>query len=320
MILVTGATGMLGAHFLLELTRKQQSVRAIYRSETKRDLVASFFTYHHAEDLFSNIEWISIALDHPQEVEEALEGIELVIHCAALISFDAKDEKKLFDTNVSLTRCLVDTLLAKPARLLYVSSVAALETEDPSYYGQTKYLGELEVFRGIQEGLEAHIVRPGVILSDFFWKSPSLSLFKLAFRLKHLCFEGETGFIAADDVVQCSLKLIDQKEVNDVTLVSHHMSYCELINTIREGVGKPLASKAFSKDKLLFLMRLTQFIKRLGFRRLVLSRGLIETLYTKTRYDSLDTYEVFSSIPQRDFKQFVKELAVTYKREKGILY
>jgi len=65
---------------------------------------------------------------------------------------------------------------------------------------------------------------------------------------------------------------------------------------------------------------LTQFIKRLGFRRLVLSRGLIETLYTKTRYDSLDTYEVFSSIPQRDFKQFVKELAVTYKREKGILY
>ena len=319
MILVTGATGMLGAHFLLELTRRGQKVRAIYRINSKRQEVESFFAYHQCEAQFGDIEWVSIALDHPQEIEEALEGVEQVIHCAALISFDAKDEKQLFDTNVTLTRCLVDSLLVKPAKLLYVSSVAALETEDPSYYGQTKYLGELEVFRGIQEGLEAHIVRPGVILSDFFWKSPSLSLFKLAFRLKHLCFQGETGFIAADDVIQCSLKLSEQKEVIDVTLVSDHMSYCELINTIREGVGKPLATKAFSKEKLLFIMRFTQFIKRLGLRRLVISRGLIETLYTKSRYDSLDTYEVFNTLPKRDFKLFIKELAVTYEHQRGKL-
>jgi hypothetical protein len=97
------------------------------------------------------------------------------------------------------------------------------------------------------------------------------------------------------------------------------MSYCELINTIREGVGKPLATKAFSKEKLLFIMRFTQFIKRLGLRRLVISRGLIETLYTKSRYDSLDTYEVFNTLPKRDFKLFIKELAVTYEHQRGKL-
>lgn len=314
MILVTGATGMLGAHFLLHLAKQKQRLRAIYRSESKRNEVYSFFEYHQCHELFSTIEWVAIALDHPSEIEDVLEGVTEVIHCAALISFHPKDEKQLFETNVTITKVLVNALLAKPAKLLYVSSVAALESDERSYYGHSKYLGELEVFRGIQEGLDARVVRPGVILSDFFWKSPSLAFFKLAFRIKDLCFQGVTGFIAAEDVVSCSLELLNQQAVTEVTLVSEHLSYCKLINLIREAVGKSPAQKALSKEKLLSVMRLSKLMAFFGFKRLILSEGLINNLYAENRYETLNSYPIFTAMASRDFDAYVTKLAQSYQQ------
>jgi nucleoside-diphosphate-sugar epimerase len=316
MILVTGATGMLGAHFLLHLTRQKQQLRAVYRDESKRETIRAFFNYNKCQDLFSSIEWMNIALDSLSEVEDALEGVTQVIHCAALISFNPKDEKRLFETNVAITKVLVNALLEKPAKLLYVSSVAALESDERSYYGHSKYLGELEVFRGIQEGLDARVVRPGVILSDFFWKSPSLALFKLAFRIKDLCFTGVTGFIAAEDVVNCSLKLMEQQKQLEVTLVSHHLKYCTLINLIRGAVGKSAARRALSKEKLLAIMRISKILTFLGFKRLVLSEGLINTLYAENQYQTLDKYSVFEDLKTRDFEAYLKNLALNYKTYK----
>ena len=314
MILVTGATGMLGAHFLLYLAQQKQQLRAVYRDESKRETIRNFFNYNQSQELFDSIDWVKVSLDNLAEIEEALEGVKQVIHCAALISFNPKDEKRLFEANVTITKVLVNALLAKSAKLLYISSVAALESDERSYYGHSKYLGELEVFRGIQEGLDAWVVRPGVILSDFFWKSPSLALFKLAFRIKDLCFSGVTGFIAAEDVVKCSLKLMQQQEQREVTLVSHHLTYCTLINLIRGAVGKSAAHRALGKEKLLAIMRLSKIMTFLGFKRLVLSEGLINTLYAKNHYQTLSECSVFEGLETRDFEAYVKQLALNYQQ------
>ena len=314
MILVTGATGMLGAHFLLHLAQQKQQLRAVYRDESKRKTIRDFFDYNQCQDLFASIDWLKVSLDNLAEVEEALDGVKQVIHCAALISFNPKDEKRLFEANVTITKVLVNALLAKPAKLLYISSVAALESDERSYYGHSKYLGELEVLRGIQEGLDARVIRPGVILSYFFWKSPSLALFKLAFRIKDLCFSGVTGFIAAEDVVSSSLKLMEQQKQLDVTLVSHHLSYCTLINLIRGAVDKSTAHRALSKKKLLTVMRLSKLMTFLGFKRLVLSEGLINTLYSENKYQTLDEYSVFEGTKARDFEAYVKQLALNYQQ------
>jgi nucleoside-diphosphate-sugar epimerase len=314
MILVTGATGMLGAHFLLHLAQQKQQLRAVYREQSKREMIRAFFDHNKCQDLFASIEWVKVSLDNLAEVEEALEGVKQVIHCAALISFNPKDEKRLFKANVAITKVLVNALLDKPVKLLYISSVAALESDERSYYGHSKCLGELEVFRGIQEGLDAWVVRPGVILSDFFWKSPSLALFKLAFRIKDLCFSGVTGFIAAEDVVKCSLILMQQQEQRDVTLVSHHLTYCTLINLIRGAVGKSAAHRALGKEKLLAIMRLSKIMTFLGFKRLVLSEGLINTLYAENHYKILSEYSVFEDLETRDFEAYVTQLALNYQQ------
>lgn len=314
MILVTGATGMLGAHFLLHLAQQKQQLRAVYREASKLETIRDFFNYNHSQELFASIEWVKVSLDNLAEVEEALEGVKQVIHCAALISFNPKDEKRLFEANVTITKVLVNALLDKPVKLLYISSVAALESDERSYYGHSKYLGELEVFRGVQEGLDAWVVRPGVILSDFFWKSPSLALFKLAFRIKDLCFSGVTGFIAAEDVVSSSLKLMKQQEQRDATLVSHHLTYCTLINLIRGAVEKSAAHRALSKEKLLVIMRLSKIMTFLGFKRLVLSEGLINTLYAENHYQTLSEYSVFEGLETRDFEAYVTKLALNYKQ------
>jgi nucleoside-diphosphate-sugar epimerase len=125
MILVTGATGMLGAHFLLSLSSQKKKIRAFYRTEEKRIEVVAFFKYHNKEKNLSYIEWLKGSYDQIDLLDQALEEVDTVIHCAALISFDPKRKSQLYKTNVEGTRNLVNALIAKKINLIFISSIAA---------------------------------------------------------------------------------------------------------------------------------------------------------------------------------------------------
>ena len=109
---------------------------------------------------------------------------------------------------------------------------------------------------------------------------------------------------------------MEQQKQLDVTLVSHHLSYCTLINLIRGAVGKSTAHRALSKKKLLTVMRLSKIMTFLGFKRLVLSEGHINTLYSENHYQTLDEYSVFEGLKARDFEAYLKNLALNYKNYK----
>jgi len=213
MILVTGATGMLGAHFLLSLSSQKKKIRAFYRTEEKRIEVIAFFKYHQKEKDLNYIEWLKGSYDQIDILDEALEEVDTVIHCAALISFDPKHKSQLYKTNVEGTRNLVNALIAKKINLIFISSIAASNEGASSYYGYTKYLSELEVYRGVQEGIKATIVRPGVILSDFFWNRPSGSIFKQLAQQKARVTKGSVGLTLANTVVKCTLHLSKNKSI-----------------------------------------------------------------------------------------------------------
>ena len=127
MILVTGATGLVGSHLLLKLTEGKQTVRAIYRSTDRIKKVEELFAFAKAQSRFSKIEWVQADITDVPQLTTAFQDIETVYHCAALISFDPYDFNRLIKINVEGTANVVNLCLAhNVTKLCHLSSIASL--------------------------------------------------------------------------------------------------------------------------------------------------------------------------------------------------
>lgn len=214
MILVTGATGLVGSHLIKALVAQGKSVRALYRSEIPSIPEAS------------TIDWFKADILDIVALEEAMFGVQQVYHCAAIVSFTAKNKKTLQHTNIEGTANIVNACLnAGVEKLLFVSSVAALgriredeainetmnwsEETSNSEYGKSKYLAEIEVWRGMGEGLNVVVVNPVIILGASDWSKGSTAIFKSAYDEFPWYTEGSSGFVDVLDVVDAMILLMD---------------------------------------------------------------------------------------------------------------
>lgn len=247
MILVTGGTGLVGSHLLFQLMKNNASVRAIYRTENTLNQVKHVFSYYseNSEILFNKIEWVKADLNNIPQLETAFKTITHVYHCAAVVSFEPSKYKLLRKINIEGTANIVNLCISYSIKkLCYVSSTATLghhnnpeklineKTEwnaehNNSSYAITKYGAELEVWRGTQEGLNAVIVNPGIILGAGYWNGGSSgSLFK---RIKNglpYYTSGTTGFVSVWDVVIAMQQLMISTIKNEqFILVSDNLSY-----------------------------------------------------------------------------------------------
>lgn len=254
MILVTGGSGFLGAHILAQLTQKHPVVRALFRNPKGLDKVREVFGYYfeNQASYFDKIEWIQCDLNDITTLSEAVNGVSEVYHVAGLINFEWRRHDELKSTNTTGTENLVNCCLeAKVQKLCYISSIAAMGQKsnaqdqdaltpgvikDP--YGLTKYGGELEVWRGAQEGLNVIILRPGVILGEGFWRSGSGVLLKFVSSEPKWYPPGGTGFVDVKDVAAFALRLMEAGKYNlTLTLVGHNMSYLEVLQKIGRALG-----------------------------------------------------------------------------------
>ncbi|MUU78605.1 NAD-dependent epimerase/dehydratase family protein [Winogradskyella endarachnes] len=247
MILVTGGTGLVGSHLLFQLLKKNDALRAIYRSDDTLKKVQKVFSYY-SEDyvtLFNKIEWVKADLNNIPQLEAAFKNITHVYHCAAFVSFQPKAYKLLRKINIEGTANIINLCIAfNITKLCYVSSIATIghhtnseklideKTEwnaenDNSIYAITKYGAELEVWRGTQEGLDTVIVNPGIILGAGFWSGNSSgNLFKRVKDGLSYYTNGVTGFVDVWDVVNVMEQLMQSKIKNErFILVSHNLSY-----------------------------------------------------------------------------------------------
>jgi len=233
MILVTGGTGLVGAHLLYKLSLTESKIRAIYRSENKIEKTRHVFHYftEDVDTLFNKIEWIEADILDVPKLEEAFQGITRVYHAAALVSFDPNDYYKLRKTNIEGTANIVNLCLSNQIeKLCYVSSIATLGKEengiitemtewnpndDNSVYAITKYGAEMEVWRGTQEGLDVVIVNPGIILGAGFWKLGSGALFRKIHKGLAYYTTGSLGYVDVNDVVNGMLKLMNSDIRNE---------------------------------------------------------------------------------------------------------
>lgn len=262
MVLVTGGTGLVGAHLLLQLLQKGIRVRAIHRKGSKLDRVQNVFRYYakDAAALFDAIDWVQVDLNDIPKLQPAFQDVDYVYHAAALISFDPRDYKKLLKINAEGTSNIVNLCLSNGIKkLCYVSTIGTIgksvtskrATEDNEWndqnvnvYALSKYEAEMEVWRGSQEGLSVVMVNPGVILGPGFWDTGSGALFSTAHKGYSYYPPGGTGFITVHDVVKMMTLLMDSQIENERFIaVAENLSFQEILNRLTGALDKPGPTK-----------------------------------------------------------------------------
>jgi dihydroflavonol-4-reductase len=263
MDLVTGGTGIVGIHVLLEVLRSGRRVRALRRGSSDTGIVARVFKHYGAAHMADRIEWVEGDLLDTVALSDAMDGVEHVYHAAALVSFDPRKADVMHAVNVQGTANAVNVALeAGVKRLCHVSSTAAIGSAAPgvprdeslpftdgrssSDYARSKHLAELEVHRGIAEGLDAVIVNPSVIIGPGLPGRSSMTLIERLRKGTRWYTSGSNAFVDARDVAACMRKLMDQGVPGErYLLVCENASYKRLFELAAEGFGQePPASEA----------------------------------------------------------------------------
>jgi len=172
-ILVTGGSGFIGSYLLRKLVRSGfTDLHAIHVPDDPLDLVT---------DIKSKVKWYVADITDNVTLHDVFLNVHTVIHCAGIISFWPKEYKEMYRVNVNGSATIVNLCLEHQVEcLIHLSSIEALgkeedgsiisektewkEDTDHTQYAVTKYLGELEVWRGIAEGLNVVIYNPALVL------------------------------------------------------------------------------------------------------------------------------------------------------------
>lgn len=247
MILLTGATGLLGSYLARYLVLQSKEVRALKRPTSDLSLLGDAKDY---------IEWVDGDLLDITSLEEAMDGVDQVYHSAAFISFLPKQKQQMFKINVEGTQNIVNMALdMNVQKLLHVSSIAAigkgkpetLLTEETAWeespydfgYGLSKYLGELEVWRGMVEGLNSVIINPSTIMGAGRWSDSSTKMFQRVNDGLSFYPKGSNGFVDVRDVAQAAIQLMDSNVTNHRFIVSaENLPYRQVLNEIAQCMGK----------------------------------------------------------------------------------
>ena len=292
MILVTGGAGLLGKELIAQLLLQGKKVRAIYN----RTELADFQN--------TNLQQMQCNILDVVGLEEAMKGVEYIYHCAAVISFNPRRKEEMFKINIEGTANVVNAALdAGIKKMVYVSSVAALgrirenepinesmnwtEETSNSAYGQSKYLAEMQVWRGIGEGLNAVMVNPVIILGAGEWNSGSSQIFKNVYEEFPWYTNGSTGFVDVRDVVKAMIELMNSDVSAERFIISaENRTYADVFNLIAKAFGKKPPQKKVTPLLAKIVWRLEAIKSFFTTKDPLLTRETAATAMTKANFDN----------------------------------
>jgi nucleoside-diphosphate-sugar epimerase len=323
-VFVTGGTGLVGGQLIRELLKQQRTIKALYRSQIPAGM------QHPA------IEWIKGDVLDISLLKEVMTGITHVYHCAAIVSFDPAKKMEMFKINIEGTANVVNAALyAGIEKMVFVSSVAALgrvkndrtyrvtekinwtkETSE-SNYSKSKYLAELEVWRGIGEGLSAVMVNPVIILGAGDWTKGSAAMFKSGYDEFPWYTMGSGGYVDVVDVVKAMTDLMESSiEAQRFILCAEHKTYKEIFTMIAEGFGKKPPHKEAKPFMAAIVWRLEAIKGMLSSKSPLLTKETATTALATVHFeqDKLLTYlPNFMYTPLRDtINRVCTELTLKY--------
>ncbi|MEO8773133.1 MAG: NAD-dependent epimerase/dehydratase family protein [Gelidibacter sp.] len=308
MILVTGGTGLVGSHLLYKLLQTNDKVKAIYRRAHKLELVKKVFSYYTAdsEALYEKIEWINADITDVPSLEVAFKNVDYVYHCAAFVSFEPDKYHQLRKINIEGTANVVNLCVSHQVKkLCYISSIATIghhqnpqqlitedtnwnQEDDNSVYAITKYGAEIEVWRGTQEGVDAVILNPGIIIGPGFWNSGgSSSLIKKIYKGMPYYTHGVTGYVDINDVVNTMILLVQSGIKNErFIIISENLSF----KKFQQQTTMALDVKSATKEATPFILeigwRLDWLNRLLTGKRRRLSKHMTKSARSITKYDA----------------------------------
>ncbi len=276
--LVSGATGILGSYVVAELLKRKQKVIACRQATSNTEALQKVLAlkFEDWEQAYQKIEWRELDITNLLSVELALEGVDRVYHCAGQVSFASSSHAKLKSINEDGTANLVNVCLTKPTiQLCHVSSISTLNNSEhmgeldervfwkstgrESGYALSKYNAEREVWRGIEEGLQAVIVNPGIILAPAFWQHSSARLVNLSFKGNRFYTDGFSGYVMVDDVAKVMVDLSEKKvSAERFVVIENNYSYFEIFSMFHKGFKHTSSLKSLP----LRLLKVASFFER----------------------------------------------------------
>ena len=304
MILVTGATGLVGGHLIWHLLQENSQIIAMKRANSDVEGLKKIFQFYgsDADALFKKITWKEGDVENYDTLFSAMEGVEYVYHCAAMVDL-GKNSQRMIDVNVGGTENIVRAALnRKVKKLCFVSSIAALsngnenkptdenmpfhENERTTLYGESKRLGEKVVHEAILKGLNTVTVNPGVIIGYSKNMTGSGELFKRVKKGLPFYTNGITGYVNVQDVVKAMIVLMKSEVKNErFVLVGENKTHKDVLRNIADGYGKYRPFIGMGKSLISISYALEMLGKLVGFTPLIDSSSA-RTSISKKRYSS----------------------------------
>lgn len=314
-ILVTGGTGLLGS-YLLRWFRKNgyTQLTGTYQGENSKV----------PADL-KDITWKTLRLPDINDAYEVIEGQDWVVHSAALVSYFKEDKFKLLDVNQKGTEHIVNACLEhKVKQMVYVGSIGSigketrvatlnennvwLQNEFSTSYGLSKYLGELEAWRGAAEGLPVSVVLPSVILGTGDWQRSSLALIDRVAHKSPFYPDGQTGYVDVRDVSSFIGMMLERSMTGERYILSGaNMSYKEIYGRIASG----LEIKRTFRESPKWFTRAVLLANNLRSGRFSYPE-VVHQVYGKFSYDTSKSLGV-DGFKYRDMEDTIKEVTASYR-------
>ncbi len=260
MILVTGATGLVGSHLLLALLGQVQDerVRVLVRKQKSIEKIKRTFTWYGYDyaTLEHRIEWVEGDIMDLYSIENNLNDVDYIYHCAGKVSFDKRDMRSLLQVNQTGTANVVNAALqAGVKKICHISSVSALgktqqgetitenhfwkTSRQNSIYAISKYAAEREIWRGHEEGLDAVVVNPSIILGPGNWDGGSSRLFSTIWKGVPAYTNGIGGYVDVRDVAAVMIRLMQSQISGERFIVSsENWTFEKVIKTIATALNK----------------------------------------------------------------------------------
>jgi len=323
MILVTGGTGFLGSHLLRKLVNVGQPVRALYRNAIPQQV----------KDIQNKIEWIQGDVLDVCALEDAMQGVEKVYHCAGVVSFTPGEHQRLMKVNVEGTANVVNLALDAGARkLVHVSSVAALgrakegqldessewqESKNNSKYAVSKFLAEMEIWRGRAEGLDVAVVNPSIILGAGYWNDGSGALIKNAWKEFPYYTEGITGFTDVRDVAEIMYRLMESNIVGERFVIStDNWKYYDLFKEMAEQLGKKPPHIPVKPWMAEIVWRLEVLKSKLTGKKSILTKETARTAQMQVFYNNSKIREAFPDFSFTPLQTTIADMCRAFLEEK----
>src|SRR5450759_433572 len=317
MILVTGGSGLVGSELISQLLALGNKIKAIYNSTR--------LTISH-----QNLIPVKCDILDTAALEEAMQGVTQLYHCAAMVSFSAKN--KLIKINIEGTANVVNAALdAGVTKMVHVSSVSALgrirenetvteemnwtEESSNSVYGKSKYLGEMEVWRGIGEGLQAVIVNPSLILGSGDWNKGSSEIFRSVYNEFPWYTEGVTGVIDVKDVARAMILLMNS-EINKQRFIlnAENLSYKEVFTNIAKCFGKKPPHKKVTPFIAAIVWRLEAIKSMFTGKDALVTKETARTALAKVYFDNNKILKALPGFQFTPINETIKNICATLKQ------